>query len=337
MNKIILAVFAAALLLSFSLLFAETETEEPDALALADDAEARGFVAAKENDKETAVEWFEKAGEHAEKGKDWKGTLDVGYALSTLGETLKAKGYFDKAKELTAKLKDWRAILAVGYAYASLPEEMNTADAASETMTDAKDIAEKENNWRALIEVGNGFLTLKAKQIAKQSYDKALALVDSFKDGEGYAMLADRYKAVDEPEKAAELTKLAQAYGPPVSPEPVKSTTKKEKPAPPPGWSPYGKSLAEPPRIDETSKRILGEKATQKVLDATQLAIERKRLQIEREKAKIYKYCPYYHYYFDPFEWRVWGRDIEFDVNGWAIHHLKNYRLEDDLYIRIEK
>ncbi len=305
--------------------------EKLKAMARFIDKKARGLKAVIDKDMEAAEEHLEEAGEIATENEDWESTLDAGYSLSTIGKTDSAKKLFDTAKSLTQKAQDWRSMLAVGYAYASLPPEQDAVDDAVEVMQDAEEIASEEDNWRALVEIGNGFKELKSAELAKATYAKALHLLEEVKDSEGLDMLARGYDELGDKVKAAEVEMMA---GEARKEEAAmggggKIRKKKVRKAPPSGWSPTGKSLAEPPEISDTSRKILADKAKGKMMEAHEKSL----MDAEAEREYSYRFK---HYYFGPgerFRYRRWDVKTDFDVDAWAAHELDSYILEDGVYI----
>ncbi len=315
-----------------------TETEESvsakekaRAIARFIDKKARGLKAVLDKDMETAEEHFEEAGEIAAENEDWENTLDAGYSLSAIGETRSAKKLFDTAKSLTAKARDWRSMLAVGYAYATLPAEEEAADDAVEVMQSAEEVASEEENWRGLLEIGGGFKELRSGDLAKAAYDKASHLLEQVRDSEGLKMLARGYEELGEVSRAREITVLAEeaekeeaAMG-----GGKKIRKRKVRKEPPGGWSPTGKSLADSPKISDTSRGILAGKAEGKMMEAHEKAL------MDAEAEREYSY-EFREYYFGPggdFGYRRWDTRTDFDVNTWAAQEFDNYVIRDGAYV----
>ncbi len=299
--------------------------------AVMDDAQARGYQAATENDTEAAAGWFKKAADYADGIASWEGLMDASLALSSIGEVDASKAVLDRANTLSAKFKDWRTSLAMGHAYASLPDEAEADDEAQEAIDFAKQQAEKLKSWRAMVEVGTAYMGLKldeAKEYATDAYDTALTLASEAKDPEGVEELAMRFEEIGDEVKAAEARELVKQLPP--KPEPNK---KRHRPPPPPGWSPTGKSLAEPREISEESKAILAERAARKHADATALAL--KKGHVDDQDVYIYEYSRYWASHPLLFRHRIWDSGPDFDTTGWAKHHLSQYRLVGGTYVRI--
>jgi tetratricopeptide (TPR) repeat protein len=311
----------------------ESILSKEKALALARfiDKKARGLKAVLDKDMETAEEHFEEAGEIATENEDWENTLDAGYSLSAIGETESAKKLFDAAKSLTAKARDWRSMLAVGYAYATLPAEEDAADDAVEVMQSAEEAASEEENWRGLLEIGTGFREVKSADLAKAAYDKASHLLEQVRDSEGLKMLARGYEDLGEESRAREITALAEeaekeeaAMG-----GGKKIRKRKERKEPPGDWSPTGKSLADSPKISDTSRKILAGKAEGKMREAHEKAL----MDAEAEREYTYEFR---RYYFGPpgrFPYRRWDTGTDFDVNTWAAREFDRYVVKDGLYV----
>ena len=261
---------------------AELSTEE-----MMDDAQARGYEAAAEDETEAATGWFAKAAAYAERIASWEGLMDAALALSSVGDSDAAKAVLDKANELSAKFKDWRTSLAVGHAYASLPDEAEADDEAEAAIDEAKALAEKLESWRAMVEVGTAYAGLRldeAKNYATDAYDAALKIVSEAEDPEGYEVLAARFEEIGETTKAAEAREMVKQLPPP-------KPKKRDRPPPPPGWSPTGKSLAEPREISEESKAILAERAARKHAEAAARAL--KKGDVDEQYVYVYEYSRY--------------------------------------------
>ena len=305
--------------------------EKARAIARFIDRKARGLKAVLDKDMDTAEEHFEEAGEIAAENEDWENTLDAGYSLSAIGETRSAKKLFDAAKSLTAKARDWRSMLAVGYAYATLPAEEEAADDAVEVMQTAEEVASEQENWRGLLEIGSGFKELKSAKLAKATYEKALHLLEEVRDSEGLKMLARGYEELGEVSRAREITVLAEeaekeeaAMG-----GGKKIRKRKVRKEPPGDWSPTGKSLADSPKISDTSRGILAGKAEGKMMEAHEKAL------MDAEAEREYSY-EFREYYFGPggdFGYRRWDTRTDFDVNTWAAQEFDNYVIRDGAYV----
>jgi hypothetical protein len=309
----------------------EATDTEPTVEEQMDDAQARGLAAAATNDTEQATGWFTKAAEYAGSIASWEGLMDAALALSSIGETEAAKTVLDKANELSSEFNDWRTSLATGHAYATLPDEAEADDEAETAVTEAKDLAGKLDSWRAMAEVGGAYLALRideAKNYATDAYSKALDIAADAKDFEGLETLAMRFDELGDDTKAAEAREIIKQL------PPEKRKKKKERPLPPPGWSPTGKTLAEPREISEQSKAILAERAARKHVQALELAL--KRGNVDEQTYYIYEYDRYWPTHPDLFSHRIWDSGADFDVPAWATQQLGNYQLVNGVYVRIQ-
>jgi hypothetical protein len=304
---------------------AELTTEEQ-----MDDAQARGYEAAAGDETEEAVSWFKKAAEYADRIASWEGLMDASLALSSIGDADASKAILDQANALSTKFKDWRTSLAMGHAYASLPDEAEADDEAEAAIDEAKSLAEDLKSWRAMVEVGSAYLNLKldeAKTYATDAYDSALKIAAEAEDAEGLETLAMSFDKIGDETKAAEAREMIQQL-----PE-EKRSKKRERPAPPPGWSATGKSLAEPREISEESKAILADRAARKHAAATAMAL--KKGDVDDQTYYIYEYDRYWASHPDLFRHRRWDLDAPFDVGAWAHHYLGGYHLVNGVYVRV--
>jgi hypothetical protein len=337
MSRLPQAPLILALILACSPLFAADqggeatdEQAEPTTAQQMDNAQAHGYVEAAEGEADEAAPWFQKAAEYAERISSWEGLMDAGLGLSSIGETTAAKTVLDKANALSATFKDWRTSLATGLAYASLPDEAEAGDEAETAVDQARDLAADLKSWRAMVEVGSAYLTLKvdeAKQYATDAYDAAYKIAADLKDSEGLEQLAMRFDEVGEETKAAEAREMIKQI------PPEKRHKKKDRPAPPPGWSATGSSLAEPREISEQSKAILAERAARKHAEALEQVL--KAGAIDDQTYYIYEYQPYWATHPDSFHFRNWSGNAGFHIESWGRSHLTDYRLNGTTYVRV--
>jgi len=304
----------------------ETSTEE-----MMNDAQARGYQAATEKNTEAAAGWFTKAAEYADRVASWEGLMDAALALSSIGETDASKAALDRANALSTRFNDWRTSLAMGHAYASLPDEAEADDDAEAAIDEAKALAEKLDSWRAMVEVGTAYAGLKleeAQEYATDAYDAALKIATEVKDAEGVEVVAMRLEEIGEEAKAAEAREIVKQL-------PPKPKTEKgsDRPPPPPGWSPTGKSLAEPHEISEESKAILADRAARKHIEATAKALDQG--DVDGQTIYVYHYRRYWASHPDLFLHRIWDHPGDFDTTSWAQHHFGQYRFVNGLYVKI--
>jgi len=306
------------------------EAAEPTTEQNMDDAQARGYEAALKNEITAAAGWFTKAAEYADRTASWEGLMDASLALSSVGETENAKTFLDRAGELSTQFKDWRTSLAMAHAYASLPEEAEADDEAAAAVDEAKAQAEKLESWRAMVEIGTAYLNVKteeASNYATDAYDAALQIATEAKDAEGVQILAQKFEDLGEKAKAAEAQKIAEQLPPP-------KKKRKDRSAPPPGWSPTGKSLAEPREISEASKAIMAQRAARKHAEALELALQKG--DVDDQHTYLYQYSRYWASHPDQFNFRAWGRDDLFDTGAWGKRGFSNYHRVNGMYVRIK-
>jgi hypothetical protein len=339
MNRYPTAVLAFVILFATAAVLAGEETAgqetaaeqpEPTTEELMDDAQARGLEAASQDETETATNWFTKAAEYADRIASWEGLMDASLALSSIGDADASKAILDKANALSQKFNDWRTSLSVGYAYANLPDEADAEDEAEAAIDDAKDLASNLDSWRAMVEVGTAYLSLKideAKTYATDAYDKALAIASEASDAEGLETVAMRLDEIGEEAKAAQAREIIKEL------PPDETKKRRVRPPTPPGWSPTGKTLAEPREISEESRAILADRAARKHAEAAARALEAG--DVDDQVYYVYEYNRYWASHPDQFFQRVWDLDEDFDVPGWARHHLSQYRLVNGIYVRI--
>jgi len=333
MKKLLFAAIAAVSVSSLAALASEQTTGDSW------DAQARGLVAVTKNNISAAKNWFVKAAKMSAESKDWQGTVAAGSSLSTIGEHQQAAENFKIAEAISKKISDWQPSLAVGYAYASLPKAVGKLKEAAGMMITARRKAEKEKDWQGLIEVSRGFAAINEQVQANETLEKAENIITKIKDPQAFAMLANTLRDYGRTEEAEEYEKLAVAntseeeiekIKDEVAAEPPKKVRKKA-PAPPPGWSPYGDSLAKPKKIDPASRAMLQERAH------LQLSAAEERALMDRyEKAynKANKYRYYYFYGDTDYPYRVWDRDHAFDLRGWAHKQLGHFQIHDGVFIR---
>jgi len=334
MNRYPTAVLALLILFSTATALAgeETAAEEPEQTTeeLMDDAQAHGLAAAADNETETAGNWFKKAAEYADRIASWEGLMDASLALSSIGDVDASKAILDQANALNQKFNDWRTSLAVGHAYASLPDEAEADDEAEAAIDEANQLAEDLESWRAMVEVGSAYLSLKldeAGSYATDAYDKALSIASEASDPEGLETIAMRLDEIGEEAKAAQAREVLKQL------PPQDSKKRRERLPPPPGWSPTGKTLAEPREISEESKAILAERAARKHAEAAARALEAG--DVDDQIYYVYEYNRYWASHPDSFAYRVWDLNEDFDVPRWAHHHLSQYQLVNGVYVRI--
>ena len=325
-----LIVFALLVSLAMPAAFAGEEAE-PTTEEMMNDAQARGYQAATGENTEAATSWFTKAADYADRIASWEGLMDSALALSSIGETDASKTILDRANALSARFNDWRTSLAMSHAYASLPDEAEADDEAEAAVNEAKQLAEKLESWRAMVEVGTAYLGLKldeAREYATDAYDTALKIATGAQDPEGVEVVAMRFEELGEEVKAAEAREIVKQ----LPPKPKKEEGS-DRPPPPPGWSPTGKSLAEPREISEESKAILAERAARKHAEATAKALEQG--DVDSQTIYVYHYRRYWASHPDLFHYRFWDHPGDFDTGTWARHHFDQYRFVNGLYVKI--
>jgi len=339
MNRYTTAVLALLFMLSTATALAGEETAgqepvgeapQPTTEELMDDAQAHGLAAAAENETGTAANWFKKAAGYADRIASWDGLMDASLALSSIGDVDASKAILDQANALSQKFNDWRTSLAMGHAYATLPDEAEADDEAEAAINEANELAQNLESWRAMVEVGSAYLNLKideAKTYATDAYDKALAIASEASDAEGLDIIAMRLDEIGEETKAAQAREIIKQL------PPQQRKKRPDRPPPPPGWSPTGKTLAEPREISEESKAILAERAARKHAEAAARALEAG--DVDDQIYYVYEYNRYWASHPDSFAYRVWDLNEDFDVPRWAHHHLSQYQLVNGVYVRI--
>ncbi len=284
---------------------------------------------------ESARKLFDTAKSLTNKAKDWRSMLAVAYAYASLPEDEDAGEdaveLMAEAEEAAASQKNWRALLEIGTGFS----QMKTAELAKSTyekalvlLKEAEKSASDEGDWPALVDIGNGFAELKSAKLAKATYAKALHLLEKARDSEGLEQLARGYEEIGEEEKAEEVAALAEEVKKEEAASGKKVRRKRVHKDPPAGWSPTGKSLAEPDKISDESRRILAAKAEAKLADAGELAL------MDAEAQRDYSYRFRSYYLTSPnFGYRRWGGGGRFDVNGWAAGQFGRYEMVNGFYV----
>ena len=257
-----------------------------------EDALARGYLAASKNDIDEAFDNFTKSIYFAKKAKSWKGLADAGNAFSALGEPKKALSPFKLAYKIASSQKDWRGLVAISYSYASLPVNLNTQKHAFSALNLARKIASSKNDWRGLSEIRKASLRL--SEIAKKS---------------GSLALYNKY------------VKIA---------EDLSDFKTKDATTPPPGWNPYGESIAGPKKISpeaQIAMRKSADKDIQEDLKYQEKIKEKENYDYYVIYRQYYNF-PYYHTYYG-----YWHPLSHSQVYTWAHRYLSRYRLINGIYI----
>jgi len=333
MKKIVY--FSGLVLLIFCnrIVHAEEET------TIVSDAQARGFLAITRNETSIAKQWFIRAAETAVVMGDWRGTVEAAGSLATLGAHREAIDNLRLAEKLVQKNKDWQPSLAVAYVYAGLPREMGKLKDSARIMTIARKKAEKQKDWHGIIETGRGFLMIGEKTRAAKCFEKAEKIVNRIKNPQAYSALSRSFNDAGDEEKSEKYIQLAIENMPEeernrimaqvvsaVSPGKVR----KKGPPPPPEWSPYDDSLAQPGEIDPSAKTMLQQHASEQLNEAEQQILIQ---QYEDSFRKSSRYSGYFFYYPRDYLYRIWDRHITFDLQSWALWNLRRFHLVDGIYL----
>ena len=262
------------------------------------------YSAASKQDKDLALEWFEKAGRFAKKARSWQGCIDSGYGLLALDEDEQAITLFNKAFDLARRRKDWRACIACGYAYNSVQVKSATKQKAAKAFKQAAKFSAKDKDWRGLTESGKGLVSLGMPHEAIEYYDQAFLIAKRIESTEGLRRIESCYRKVTEMEKAEECRRISSSLS-----------------APPPGWKALGETIASPPEISLEIQKASRRSADQEISDKDKWFLEQKKAEIKRDQeAKVYSnyYSPYHNYYgWQPY-YGSW-------IRNWGLFYLSNY------------
>ncbi len=303
------------------------------------DAQARGFLEVTRDNIVAAREWFIRAAEAAVEAGDWQGTLEAGSSLSTIGAHKEAADNFEQAEKLAQRNKNWQPSLAVAYAYAGLPKAMGKLKKAVKMMVTARKKAEKQKDWQGMIETGRGFLALNEKDQAIVSFKKAEKIANKVKEPKAYAALSLSFKEAGLQKEAQKYEQLAIENTPEEELDRIAAQTasakssgkiRKKGPPPPPGWSAYGESVAQPRDIDPSAQAMLQKRASDQLDEAARQAVLE---QYEDSFRRSSKYHMYFFYYSQDYTYRIWDRHIVFNLQNWGRQNLQRFHGVNGVYI----
>ncbi len=290
----------------------------------------RGYLAASKNDIDGALGNFTKSLEYAKKCSSWKGFVDAGNAFSALGRPEDAAGPFNEARALASSQKDWRGLVSVAYGYMVLPEKLGPKKNASSSLAKALPLTLAAKDWRGLIEIAKIYSNIGEKQAAKKALTSAKELVKGTSSEMAALTLGETAKELGFPDINKECVDMAKKFG----------GSGKPTAPPPPGWTPYGESIAGPDKVSvETQKAMLASadsdiKSKREYLAAIEKK-DKKDQQYYTAFRNYYDYPGYSRFYGTGFGlgFGFWRPLTPVQVSGWANQCLGNYRYQDDAYV----
>ncbi|MDP3980065.1 MAG: hypothetical protein Q8Q33_01485 [Chlamydiota bacterium] len=297
----------------------------PDQNAMQNDF-AQGFKAAKEKNRDEAIQWFSKAGNEAIVDRNWQGALDAGNALTHMGEPKSAKNLFIEADQIAQTGQDWRSMIAVGYAFASLPPNPEKEQLTSNAFAAAAAFANNKKDWLGLTEAANGLLHMNKKQDAIQILDMAKTIVDKVNSEKGAQVLAKLYEKSGSIESANAMLNAQQQYA-----AMYENAQSSSFVPPPPGWNPVGETVAGPPVIDIEIQKANRAAADSEIAAKNEYILQQKQIEHELEM-KANEYANYYYYPYGSTwasSYEPWGWD---EITPWADHYLSYYSYDNGHY-----
>ncbi len=317
MNKLF---FTCFLLLVFgtSVLAADADLQKME------DALARGYLAAGRNDTRSALDHFSKSAAYAAKAKNWKGLVDTGNAFSALGKPRRSVSPLDKARRIALSRRDWRGLVAASYSYASLPESLAVKNKAVSALKAAFKIARDKKDWRGLLEATEALHKIEKKEMLEKYLAAAKKTVLSSGSGAAAAAFAELARKTGNMELYGEYSLMAKNFG----------YIRKGHTPPPPGWEPYGESVAGPGKISVEAQKTMRASADKEISSKMEYLAATKANDKEREKYKYYvMYRNYYDFPYYRGFYGSWHTLTPDQICGWADHHLSDYQLVDGVYV----
>ncbi len=287
-----------------------------------EDALGRGYLAASKNDIDTAFNYFTKSLGFAKKARSWKGFIDAGNAFSALGEPKKSLAPLKNAYNIAVSQKDWRGLIAVSYSYAGLPENLGVNKKALSALNRAFKIASSRGDWRGLLEIARAFYGFGSKDKARDVLISAGKIVETSQLSSVATTLAQIARETDNMDLCDKYTKMAKDFG----------DFEKKYAAPPPGWEPFGESVAGPEKISIAAQIAMRQSADADMISKRKYLAEMKK----KEKDTFHYYFAYRKYYDLPYYYNYYGywRPLNGDqICGWANYYLSSYRLLNGVYV----
>ena len=311
------------LILSFPLFAKDSyETRMNDSLA-------KGYLAVSKYDIDGALNYFTLALKYANDAKNWKGLLDAGNAFSALGKPKESVNPFKNAYNIALSQRDWRGLVALAYSCASLPEKLRTKKISYSSLKTANKIASQTKDWRGVIEIAKAYNKLGKKEKAKEILDKIKKNIENLNLVSAYNMLSQAYRETGSNNEYAEWREAARKLS-------VQEAQYYAAPRPmPPGVvppSPYGESVAGPPKISPEAQKAIRESADKDAAAKKAYIDKIKSKDAENNKYymvyRTYYTFPYYYSYYS--QWYALNQN---QLSNWANFYLSRYKLEDETYV----
>ncbi len=237
-------------------------------------------------------------------------SLAKGYLAASKKDIDAAFDYFTKSLSFANKAKSWKGFVDAGCAFSALgkPKE------ALRPFKNAYNIAASKRDWRGLVAVSYAYASLpenmKSKKNALSALNLALKIANRKKDWLG-------------------LQEIAKAFG-----KFGKKGMVKKIPTPPPGWKPYGESVAGPSKI-ASDAQIAMRKSIDKDIAAKRRSLAKTKI---KQKASYDYYLTYKRYYDYPYyytNYGYWHVLNNYQIYRWANYYLSRYRLVNGVYVYI--
>ncbi|MDP8218086.1 MAG: hypothetical protein P9M03_05115, partial [Candidatus Theseobacter exili] len=173
---------------------------------------AKGFTAAKNRDKDGAINAFNTAGQYAEQARNWQGLLDTANALAMMNVPQDALPFLQKAAAMAENEKDWRAAVATAYCLASLPDSIKQTAAAVDLFRKASTLAASKGDWIGVTEAANGLINMNQIDIAVPLIQNAENIVSLDQSFEGSRAVAKLYDRVNLPDAASRIRQAGEDW-----------------------------------------------------------------------------------------------------------------------------
>lgn len=310
-----------------------------------DDALGRAYKAASEKNIDQAKDWFKKSSDFAREANSWKGLLDSGYGLSTLGLANEAKTMFDSAQNIISQEKDWHGAIALGYAYASLPKELKATESAINIWNKGKVWAESDNDLWGIIESGRGLMSVSKNKEAEECFDLAKEIVKDAPSEEAIKVLVQAYRKLGNEDKAMECAKIEinpkggiPAGWVPTAGESVRGSK----------TTPVEVQVAQKASIDQDVARKQEYELQQKQLKQEE-KLARQQMAYDAYRDYLYYYSyPYYGLYtgligndddYYSYAWNtqpIWAPRTYDEIYNWASWNCGRYSYVNGFYIEVD-
>lgn len=289
-----------------------------------DDCLGRAYKTATERKMDEAKDYFRKAIPAAKELNSWKGLVDSGYGLSTLGVPEEAKIAFDAASKIVSQIKDWHGAVALGYAYASLPKELKTVESATQMWSKAKEWSDEADDWTGLVEAGRGFMSISKNAEAEECFDFAKDIVKELPTEQAIKALTQAYKKLGKEDKANECASFQAQV----------------QQGPPPGWAPTVGESVRGTKTVPTEVQLAQRESIDRDIDAKrqweqQDAQRKQDEKMQKQELAYQAYRDYLNYYSYPYYGTYGGFISNYDdyyMNAWTTQPVWGVRTYDEVY-----